>query len=298
MDLSIVIVNWNTRDLLTQCLDSIYGNPPQRSFQVWVIDNNSSDASSAMVRERFPRANLIANDTNVGFARANNQGIRQSTGQLVLLLNSDTRVHPGALDRLVDYMEDHPKVGVAGVRLLNLDGSIQYYPTSLPRLSNQLAMLWYLPGRREFLTGRTGQHEPCEVDRVKGACLAVRHEVLDQIGLMDEGLFLYAEEDDICQRARQAGWKIVFLPSVLVTHYGGASTEQMSEQALIHLYRGKLWFVRKYRGRLEAGLLKLVIGASYLARILWANLNFFAKRNSVRTKVISYLRLLAELPGL
>lgn len=293
MDLSIIIVSWNTRDLLAQCLDSVYAHPPDCEFEVWVVDNASSDESGQMVRKRFPQVQLITNQLNIGFACASNQGFLRSKGKYLLLLNSDTQIQAGALGNMVAYLDTHMETGCVGVRLLNLDGTIQYYPTDLPNLTNQTVMLCHLPGRDKFLIGATDSSVPCQVQRVKGACLGIRREVIDRVGPMEESLFLYAEEDDLCQRIGSAGWKVVFLPDVVVMHGGGASTEQLGEEALLHLYRSKLWFIGKYHGRTQARLLKLVLALSYFIRSVVGILDQSA--NS-RTRVRAYRHLLGALP--
>jgi GT2 family glycosyltransferase len=295
MDLSIVIVNWNTRVLLNQCLRSIATNPPECQYEILVVDNASSDDSSRMVQCDFPHVNLLVNGANVGFSRANNQGIRESRGRIVLLLNSDTLVHPGALQRLVDHLDRQPEVGIAGARLMNSDGTIQYYPTACPTLANQIANLCYLPGRYEFGVGATTSSQYCEVERVQGAFLGIKRAVLDQIGLMEESLFLYTEEDDLCKRARLAGWKVHFLPQVHVTHYGGASTEQVSASSLQHLYRSKLWFIRKYQKPTDATILKIVLFASCLIRGVFG---IALGSPAMRTRSRNYFKLLRVLPGL
>lgn len=266
MDVSIIIVSWNTSVLLGQCLRSIFDNPPPGSFDVVVIDNASKDGSAKMVRENYPQTTLIENEANVGFSRANNQGIRISQGRYIILLNSDTLVHPESLRILLEFLDSHPDAGIAGAHLQNPDGTDQHYPTSFPTLPNQTSVLCYLPGRQQFNVGMSNQSQVCEVERVQGAFLAIRREVIEQIGMMEESLFLYAEEDDLCQRARMAGWKVFFLPQVLITHYGGASTEQVSVKSLQHLYRSKLWFIRKYHGKAQARLLKLVLAIGCLIR--------------------------------
>jgi N-acetylglucosaminyl-diphospho-decaprenol L-rhamnosyltransferase len=298
MDLSIIIVNWNTRELLGACLDSIYHYPPDAAFEVFVIDNASSDDSPGMVRERFPQVHLIENRDNLGFARANNQGIRQSSGEYVLLLNSDTCVHPASLQKLLCHMRECPEVGLAGVRLLNTDGSLQTYSTDFPTLINQTALLWRLPGHQRFVIGRTRSDSACTVERVKGACLAIRRAALTAAGLMDESLFLYAEEDDLCFRLRRAGWQVTFIPDVVITHYGGASTEQIAGRALVYLYRGKLWFIEHHHGVGQARAFVAVLAVSCMARILAGTWAVWTGDLAAQIRGRAYLNLLRCLPGL
>lgn len=266
VDLSIVIVNWNTRALLADCLDSVYAQAEGLVLEVFVVDNASADGSPAMVRERFPQVRLVANTANVGFAPANNQAIRQAVGRHVLLLNSDTVVHAGALRQMVAFLDAHPRCGVAGACLLNGDGSLQASWAQFPSLWSEVL------GRnlrvRQPLPGAAGQ-PAFAVDWVGGACLMIRRAAIDQVGLMDERFFMYSEETDWCYRVKQAGWAIAYLPEARVTHFGGASSRQNNVKMFVELNRSKLYFFRKHYGPVRAGLLRLSLLGATVAKMAW-----------------------------
>lgn len=300
MDLSIVIINWNTRDLLAGCLRSIYETANDLAFEVFVVDNASADGSAAMVRERFPQVHLIENRENVGFARANNQAIQQATGRYVLLLNSDTEVKSGALAALLNFMEAHPQAGAAGPYLLNADGSLQ--PSCYPMLTPwrefwRLLFLAPLARRAAYPMGRWDAHIPREVEVLKGACLLLRRAALEQVGLLDERYFIYTEEVDLCYRLARTGWKLYWVPQARVTHYGEGSTRQVAEAMYVQLYRSKVQFCRKMGGQRRARLFKVLVTLAYLPRLVVALLGGLLAP-SLATRARTYRRLLAELPGM
>ena len=289
MDLSIIVVSWNTKDLLAQCLHALEEQTetfkpsaagprsnacPERSRRVetFVVDNASTDGSAAMIRKHFPEVHLLQNDENLGFAAANNQGIRQSTGRYILLLNSDTKVHEDTLTSIVRFFDQVPTAGVVGARLLNPDSTLQYYPTKTLTLIRLLTMLWRLPGHQSLWRGVTGAERPRLVERVKGACMALRRSAVEHVGLMAEDFFLYAEEDDWCLRFLRSSWDIYYLPSATVTHQGAASTRQMTAQARIHLYQSRVAYLRRHFGRLQAILYKIAVASTYLGKLLQCQL--------------------------
>ncbi|MBN1920174.1 MAG: glycosyltransferase family 2 protein, partial [Anaerolineae bacterium] len=251
MNSSIIVVSWNTREMLADCLESIGKYPPEGVFEVWVVDNASTDNSAAMVRERFPWVRLIENGENVGFARANNQALRQASGRYAVLLNSDTQVLPGALQTLVDFLDAHPRAGACGPLLLNADGSLQ--PSCHPVLTAgrefwRLCFLEPLLPRATYPQHRWSQEEAHPVEVIKGACLVLRQEALAQVGLLDEQYFMYTEEMDLCYRLLQAGWENYWVPQARVIHYGEASSKQAAEGMFVALYRSKVQFQRKAFG--------------------------------------------------
>ncbi len=304
MDLTVVIVNWNTRELLAQCLDSVYHDIPQRAIEVFVVDNHSSDGSSTMVREQYPQVRLIENVENVGFARANNQAIRCSEGRYILLLNSDTVVKPGAFDALIEFMDEHPRAGGCGARLLNSDGSLQYSCSPSPSLVGEFKRLFHLPGIRPdgyYPMHQWDQSLARPVDVLLGACLLLRHEVLDRVGLLDEDYFMYSEEVDLCHRVKSAGWDLFWVPQAQVIHLGGQSTRQVSEMMFLRLYQAKLIYFRKQHGRWQALLYKLILMAAASYRLLLTPLVWLqkpSKRQAVLSLAGNYQRLLLRLPGM
>jgi hypothetical protein len=301
MKLSLVIVNWNTSKLLEKCLASIFSNPPGQEFEVWVVDNDSTDQSVPMVRETFPQVNLIVNDKNLGFSGANNQAIRWCTGEYVLLLNPDTEVCSDALDILVDYMESHPEAGGAGAKILNPDGTLQISCYPEPTLSRELWRLFQLDRVRHYGTYDVTAWDPDQsrvVDVIQGACLILRSRALEEVGLLDEDYFMYTEEVDLCFRLRKARWQLIWVPKANVVHYGGQATQQVATEMFLELYRSKILYFYKHHGSLAANFYKGIVFAATLARLSVSPFALFEERRR-RDKHLSlasnYRRLLSEL---
>ena len=242
-ELSIVIVSWNTAELLRACLNSLRTAGQGLAVEIIVVDNASADDSAPMVRRDFPEVRLIENAANAGYARANNQGIAGSQAPTVMLLNSDTRVPPGTLAVLLDFLAAHPEAGAAGPQLVRPDGSPQPFafgsdPTLGYLLARGFNRLW---GRRYLHDWAATRAEA--VDWVSGACLVVRRAAIAQAGMLDEAIFMYFEDTDWCLRLRQAGWKIYRVPQARVVHVGGQSMARNPEargayaQSLRYFYR-------------------------------------------------------------
>ncbi len=259
MVLSIIIVNWNTRELLAQCLASIYANPPQGSFEVIVVDNGSTDDSLGMVCTAFPQAHIIRNGKNVGFARANNVGIEHSQGEYILLLNSDTLVLPGSLDALLSAAE-RPMVGVVGPKLLNPDGSFQASGNDFPTLLSEVLLLtglarWiYGPSFPSYSAQTSSSSRGC--DWIGGACLLARRAAVEQVGRLDTTYFMYVEEVDWCYRFRRAGWQVGYCAEAEIIHYGGASASRTTQTQLQRLYASKAHFLARRYGPGTAALFR------------------------------------------
>lgn len=259
-DVSIIILNWNTRDLLADCLDSIAQTAGDLDITIIVLDNASTDGSQAMVQQRFPHVRLIVNQENVGFARANNQGMAVSDGRYALLLNSDALLTPGTLQALVRLADAKPQAGIVGAQLLNPDGSFQASHTPFPSLWREFLILsgvgralygrWY-PSR-----GPEEDKGPQIVDYVEGACLLVRREAFEDVGGLDESYFMYAEEVDWCYAMRAKGWQVWYQPAAKVIHLGGGSSRNRRTQREGDLYRSRVRFFRKHYGDRLAELLK------------------------------------------
>jgi GT2 family glycosyltransferase len=297
MNLSIVIVNWNTRAMLATCLESIFASTASPNWEVFVVDNASTDGSGRMVREQFPQVILIENETNAGFARANNQAIQRCQGRYVLLLNSDTCVRAGALEQLVEFMEGHPRAGAAGATLLNADGSLQ--PSCHPMLTpaHEFWRLIYLDNlihRATYGPIFWKSSQPRQVEVIKGACLMLRHEALADVGLLDESYFMYTEEVDLCFRLAQAGWQLWWVPAAQITHYGEASSRQAAQDMYIQLYRSKIQFYRKFGGEARVAVYKWLVGLAYWPRLslTLAGALFFPR---LAGRARTFGRLLAEL---
>ncbi|NLE99442.1 MAG: glycosyltransferase family 2 protein [Anaerolineales bacterium] len=300
MDLSIVIVNWNTRELLRRCLQSLAdsaANLGRCQVETIIVDNASTDGSSTMVRELFPQAHLIENEANVGFARANNQAITQSVGRYIVLLNSDTEVFPGALETMIQFMDEHPKAAGCGPRLLNEDGTLQVscHPMLTPmREFWRLVFLDRLWRRATYAQEQWDVREPHPVEVIKGACLFLRRQALDQVGLLDDQYFFYTEEMDLCYRLLEARWELWWAPQAVVKHYGGASSRQAAEDMYIQLYRSKAQFHRKFGGPRRANHFKRLLALAYGPRWLAMRLaSLLAPALAPRAR--TYRRLLREL---
>jgi len=271
MVLSIIIVNWNTRQHLLECLGSIFASPPPGEFEVVVVDNASSDGSADAVAGLYPRVRLIRCRENMGFAWANNRAAAVAAGQYWLLLNPDTLVHPGAIDRLLQHMAERPRVAGVGPRLVNPDGSLQLSIWRLPTLFREWWRLFHLDRLYPLseyppstLTSRLARR----VEVLHGACLLLRCEAVQRLGLFDEDYFVYSEEIDLCDRLGHASWELHWVPEAVVTHKGSQSTRQVADAMFVELYRNKTKFFRKRRGRLAGLLYKLILLQAALARYL------------------------------
>jgi GT2 family glycosyltransferase len=300
--LTVVIVNWNTRDLLSQCLHSIAANYPSQppSIEVFVVDNASSDGSVQMVKECFPWVRLIENTENLGFARANNQAIDLAGGRYILLLNSDTVAHPGAFAALIDFMDKTPKAGATGARLLNGDGSLQTSCHPMLTPWREFVRLLFLD-RIFHVSLYSAQwwetEEPRQTEVIKGACLMLRSAALEQVGPLDGSYFMYTEEVDLCYRLGEAGWQLWWVPTAKVTHFGEASSRQVAQTMYVQLYRSKIQFYRKYGGDRRANLFKQLLRVAYWPRLTAAIL-FAPLSPALATKARTYHDLLTQLPTL
>ncbi len=224
MDLSIVIVNWNTRALLADCLASVFENAPDCSFEVIVIDNASKDGSKTMVRARYPQVRLFEMRSNLGFARANNVGFGAARGRFILMLNSDTLVHEGCLQKSVDYIARHPRLAAMGCRVLNKDGTHQHSAGSFPHLSYLWAQTFGLSKTRALNERAARCRQSQQVETLSGCYLLMRARALRVVGPLDEDFFFFGEETDWCRRARSAGFDLHYAPVGRVTHLGGGSS--------------------------------------------------------------------------
>jgi len=249
-DLSIIIVNWNTKEFLLSCVRSVFENEQRTGWEVIVVDNGSQDGSGSEVKKAFPLVHLIQNEKNMGFAKAVNQGLQRASGRYILLLNPDTEVKPETMERLVSFMNAHSDVGIAGAQLLNSDGSkqnsIANFPSLATELLNKNLLRWLSPER--FPGKERIYSEPMNVDSVIGACMMVRREAMEQVGLLDEDYFLFLEETDWCYRMKRAGWKIYHVPQVEVYHFQGKSAEKEKKRARVKYFRSRYHFFKKNRG--------------------------------------------------
>lgn len=268
-ELSIIIVNWNTRDLLRNCLHSVYETVTGLSYEIIVVDNASTDGSVEMLEKEFPWVNRIVNRQNRGFGAANNQAFAVMKGRYALLLNTDTIVTPEAVSKLWQFMETHQEAGIVGGQLLNADGSKQNSVASFPNLltlSLNMSLLEYLFPRK-YPSKRYSHAAPIEVDSVIGACMMVRKEALDQAGFFDERYFFFFEETDLARSMRLRGWKIYHVPDAFIYHLQGQSIGQTAKSR-IEFYRSRYQYLEKWHGGLYVAVAKAIIFCRMIANFL------------------------------
>lgn len=284
MDLAVIIVNWNVRDLLAACLRSVEADLAASGLtgQIWVVDNASSDDSVSMLRRDFPQAQLIACDQNLGFAGGNNAALRaigfdpspspspvrggEYLPEAVLLLNPDTEVHRGALRVLFNFLKSNPQAGIAGARLVYGDGSFQHSGFAFPGVWQLAIELLPLPGRlvESRLNGRYPRSmyeagRPFRVDHPLGAAMCIRREAIQAVGLLDERYQMYVEEIDWSKRMAAAGWPAYCVPAAQITHLGGQSTGQVKMSSFIKLWTSRAQFYRKYYSPLKMWLAAQIV---------------------------------------
>lgn len=272
-DLSIIIVNWNVRELLRACLASLEPSRVEMTLEVIVVDANSADGSVEMVRAEFPWVHLVPCTENVGFPRGNNIGMAEATGEFFLLLNPDTVVQDGAPAKMLDYLRANADVGVLGPQLLNPDGTVQSSRRRFPTLVTAFFESAWLEGLAPGVLQRyyaldMPDDRLADVDWLTGACIMVPRAVYEQVGGLDEGYFMYSEELDWCRRIKQAGWRVVYYPAARVVHHIGKSSDQAVTARHINFQRAKLRYFRKYHGRLVASVLRCFLLASYSWQLL------------------------------
>lgn len=281
-DLSICIVSWNTRDLLRECLQSIFEQTKGIDFEVIIADNASSDGSCEMLEEHFPQVTLIRNPSNVGFGAGCNQGMREAGGRYFLLLNSDTVIVGNAISELVRFMDRHGNVGAGGCMLLYPDGHIQpscgWFPNLTGALFNGLSP-WSLVskwrhGRKHFnapLLSYSQHSKELDVDWIVGACIMVRREVVEQVGLMDERIFLFGEEWEWCLRIKSGGWRVVYTPGPKVVHVGAGSWTMSDRKRVCAILESQHYIFRKNYGILKARTFKVVTFVNALLKaMMWS----------------------------
>ena len=263
IDLSVIIVSWNVRQYLADCLRSVFAefNHSGLRGEVWVIDNNSTDGTVDMVRNLFPEVHLISNDNNPGFGSANNQGMQaadKAEPRYHFLLNPDTLVRPGAFGQMVQFMDDNPQVGMTGARLVYGDGRFQHSAFEFPRLGQLMFDLFPVPARlyESKMNGRYPRklYEPDSkafpIDHPLGATMLVRSDVAQATKGFDKAFFMYCEELDWCRRIHEAGWEIYTVPKAEIVHFGGESTGQVAARSVVDLWESRARFYRRYYGKL------------------------------------------------
>lgn len=293
MELSIIIVNWNTCDLLRGCIASVYRETQGVEFEVIVIDNASDDDSVSMVKTEFPQVIIIENSENRGFAAANNQGMAIAKGRYVLLLNSDTVVLDGAIDKVVAFADTHPKAGITGCRVLNEDKTLQPTCFMFPSILNMLLSTTYLyklfPKNKFFGRERMtwwDRNDIREVDVVTGCFMLVRQEAIEQVGTMDERFFMYGEETDWCYRFKQAGWKVIYTPVGEIIHLGGQSSRQKRCEMILQLRGSILLFMKKHKSFLTNVLACILVALFFFLRVPYWLFRALFSRNSKSNDIL------------
>lgn len=281
-DLSIIIVSYQVRTLLEQCLKSLFESNLPFSFEVFVVDNASADGSADFVRQNYPLVQLVANSENCGFAFANNQALRQAKGRYLMLLNPDTMVKSHALETLLEFMDTHPRAGACGPKLLYADGTIQHsafrFPSLVQIYIDLFPVNWRL--RESALNGRYSKklyasNQPFQIDHPLGAAFLVRREIVEQVGILDESFFIYAEEIDWAMRIRKAGWQIWCVPQSEIVHYEAQSTRQFRHKMFVELWRARATFFRKHYSRIFNAIAIFIVRVGML----------YATRNARRTNM-------------
>lgn len=287
MDLSIVIVNYNTRELLMQSLESVALACSSLTAEIFVVDNGSSDGSVDAVKSRYPKVHVLSNLENRGFACANNLAIRKSKGRYILLLNSDTLVHSDTFNVIVDFMDSHKTVGASGCKVIKPDGKLDLackrsFPTPSNSLYHLLKLDRLFPESRRFGTYNLtylDEDEVQPVDCLVGAFMMVRKEVISEVGMLDEEFFMYGEDIDWCYRIKQAGWGVWYVPTASIIHYKGASSKKKKNRMIYEFHRSMFIYYRKHYLRGTKSVSSIIILLGIIMSLLAAWLVNLGKRN-------------------
>ncbi|MFK7764543.1 MAG: glycosyltransferase family 2 protein [Roseobacter sp.] len=299
MDLSIVIVNWNTKDMLQDCLRSVCAGVDAVQTEILVVDNASEDSSCDMVRAHFPSVTLIESPTNLGFAGGNNLALRQARGRYILLLNTDTLVHGAVLPDAIAWLDHHPKVGVMGPRVLNTDGSLQLSCSAFPSLHHLARQTLGLTRIQKWDSYRlTGWDRSSEraVDVISGAAMFVRADAMHEVGLLDEAFFFYGEETDWCRRFAQAGWALVFTPIPDITHFGSGAVGQLNHRKDVLLTEGTTRLHLKHGGVLAALTCFCLLATHNISRAFFWSVMSFMRRPGATRRASHFARVVIDLP--
>jgi len=272
IDISIIIVSWNTRDILRDCLHSILRHSKDLGIETFVVDNNSFDGTCMMIQKEFPIIKLIENSDNLGFAKANNQAIKLATGRYILALNPDTILSESTLENMVAFMDSHPNAGAGSCKILDEKGEIFRFRTEPLSLRDELfrdtvlaRLLPFARRKRAFVDYSMTQR----VKRVSGTCLIIRRETMEQIGMFDERYFLYVEDDDLCRRINEIS-DVYIIGDAEITHLGGKSSDQVRDEAWLLGTRARYLYHQKYSGFIMTFLVRFVsLVSSVISYIKW-----------------------------
>ncbi|NQX66712.1 glycosyltransferase family 2 protein [Paenibacillus alba] len=254
MDLSIIVLNYKTRDLTLACIQSVFSSSTSYNFEIILIDNASNDGIIQAINEQYPQVVTIANTDNVGFSKANNQGIQVAKGRYVLLLNSDTIVQPDTLDTMVHFMDENPSVGASGCKIVLPDGSLDKackrgFPTPSASFYYAFGFSKLFPKKPRFNQYQLGYLNPDDeypIDSLVGAFMLIRREAIEQVGMLDEEFFMYGEDIDWCYRIKQAGWVNYYYPRTHIVHYKGASSRRKPFKIIYEFHRAMILFHNKH----------------------------------------------------
>lgn len=279
LELSIIIVNFNTSDLLRKCLNKVYKalsfGKIEKESEVVVVDNASSDDSVSMVQKHFPKVIIIRNTQNLGFAKANNCGIKKSIGKYVLLLNSDTEMEKNVLINLLNIIKSDPAIGVVGGKLSNPDSTIQSSAGFFPHLSKVFCWMFFIDDipiiskliKSYHIQDKGFYQKEHYVDWVTGACFMLRKEIIDTTGLMDEDIFMYGEEMEWCYRIKKSGYQVIYTPDAYVLHHKGASGAA-SDAGILEEFKALLYFYKKHKAGWQLSFLRLFLRTGALLRVV------------------------------
>jgi GT2 family glycosyltransferase len=279
-DLSIIIVNYKAKRFLGYCLNSVYNSKINLNFEIWLIDNSSRDDSVPWVKQNFPQVNLIENEWNLGFSKAANQGIRESQGRYMLLLNPDTKISQGKIGGLLKFMDENPEAGICGPKMVDEKGELLYscrsFPDFLTSISSSQSVLNRLfphnPLSRKYLLKDLDRTGIKEVDWVSGSCLFARRKMLEQVGLLDEDFFMFCEDTDLCLRAKENGWKVFYFPFLTVAHQVGGSVFSNPLRARLEHHRSMYYFFKKHYH--PNFIFRLVVYLSLVMRLVLLSLAY------------------------
>lgn len=296
VNLRFIIVNWNTRELLIDCIDSIYKTVKDLSYQIYVIDNGSWDDSVMVVRKQFPQVVIIENQENRGFAAAVNQALEGCSADYSVLLNTDTILQKDAIHIMYSFLEQHKDAGIAGAQLQKPDGTRQHsydnYPALATELFNKSLMQRLFPGK--YPSKKQAALQPTEVESVIGACLMIRNEAIKQVGKLDEDYFFFLEETDWCYRMWKAGWKVYHIPSAEVIHLGGQSKKKAPWQSQVEYCRSLYIFFRKNRSSVSYCIFRILYVVKIILNLavnLIGNLCVLFQNRKLRYRMLIYSRL-------
>ena len=304
--LTVSIVNTNNKDLLRDCLRSIQRATTRTSYEILVVDNDSDDGSAEMVDREFPGVRVIKNESRQGYGHSHNSAIREAKGEYILVFNEDMVVLEDALDTMVEKLQEDGTIGAVGCKLLNPDQSLQHSCFKFRSFSQDLfenilpRSVFFPNSSRRGKMYYWDHGEERDVDIIMGCCMMIPRKVLDEVGLFDPMFFVYSEEDDLCRRIKNRGYRVVFTPDARIVHLGGQTSKKMSLRMSLVMMESKVRYTRKHHGARAAAAFKLVTGLGAILRIygwLLYGLTGLRGRDEVRAMVLKHLKGLGLMVG-